>query len=211
MSYMDRPELNETEHQAVLLRLAELAEEATGEGPPLELEKVLRAEFARANRWKRSRKVPWAIAAAGAIAASFGFWFMANKPARTPPPPEPSVKVAGVQPVNPLDVNRSPAPIPPKPAVRHKQQAPSPAAKKDESAPFVAIPWTLPLAAGERAAVMRMDLPVSALISAGVPLAADPGGIASADVVVGEDGRAHAFRLLSISNSTLNPDRSVIQ
>jgi hypothetical protein len=67
--------------------------------------------------------------------------------------------------------------------------------------PFVAIPYTLPLAAGERAWVVRMQLPEAALISTGFPLAgrvADTGPV-EADVVVGEDGRARAIRVVSIS------------
>jgi hypothetical protein len=47
-----------------------------------------------------------------------------------------------------------------------------------------------------------MDLPVSALTNAGFSLpAADPTGTVTADVLVGEDGRAHAVRLVSGPNS----------
>jgi hypothetical protein len=44
-----------------------------------------------------------------------------------------------------------------------------------------------------------MELPVAALIAAGLQLrTADPGARAEADVVVGQDGRARAVRLISI-------------
>jgi hypothetical protein len=44
-----------------------------------------------------------------------------------------------------------------------------------------------------------MEMPVAALIAAGMPLfAADTGARVQADVVVGEDGLARAIRLISI-------------
>jgi hypothetical protein len=68
--------------------------------------------------------------------------------------------------------------------------------------PFIAIPYTLPLEPYERANVMRMDVPVAALIAAGLPMnMVDPGARARADVLVGQDGRARAVRLISISSS----------
>ena len=67
--------------------------------------------------------------------------------------------------------------------------------------PFVGIPYVTPLAPNERADVVRVQMPVAALIAAGVPVAvADAGATAEADVVVGQDGRARAVRLVSISN-----------
>ena len=70
-------------------------------------------------------------------------------------------------------------------------------------APFVPIPYLAPPAPYERIEVVRMQLPVAALIAAGVPVrTADPGARVEADVVVGQDGRARAVRL--VSNSNLN-------
>jgi hypothetical protein len=69
--------------------------------------------------------------------------------------------------------------------------------------PFIAIPYTLPLEPYERADVMRMDVPVAALIAAGLPMSmADPAAFARADVLVGQDGRARAIRLVSVSASS---------
>jgi hypothetical protein len=70
-------------------------------------------------------------------------------------------------------------------------------------APFVPVPNVLPLDSYETGRVLRMDLPVSALIAAGYSLpAADPTATVTADVLVGEDGRAHAVRL--VSDATLS-------
>jgi hypothetical protein len=63
--------------------------------------------------------------------------------------------------------------------------------------PFVAIPYTVPLAPEERATVMRVGLSPSAIAAVGFPLpAVDPGNQVEADLLVGEDGRAHAIRIV---------------
>jgi hypothetical protein len=49
--------------------------------------------------------------------------------------------------------------------------------------------------------VVRMEVPVSALIAAGLrPHIADQGAQAEVDVIVGQDGRPRAVRLISISS-----------
>jgi hypothetical protein len=63
---------------------------------------------------------------------------------------------------------------------------------------FVPIPYVQPLDPYESATVMRMDVPVAALIAFGYKLdASDPNAVVKADVLVGEDGRAHAVRVIS--------------
>jgi hypothetical protein len=62
---------------------------------------------------------------------------------------------------------------------------------------FVEIPYLPPLDPRQSAAIVRMDIQVAALIAAGYSVTAEPGAIVLADVLVGEDGRAHAVRLLS--------------
>jgi hypothetical protein len=85
-------------------------------------------------------------------------------------------------------VEHSHAPAHGKPAVKSEQ-------------PFVAIPYVAPLDPYERAEVVRMELPVSALIAAGLQVDTDDARASvQADVVVGQDGRARAVRLVSISN-----------
>jgi hypothetical protein len=69
--------------------------------------------------------------------------------------------------------------------------------------PFIEIPYIAPLAPYERTRIVRMDVPVSALIAAGFEVqAVDTGAALPADVLFGQDGRAHAIRL--VSNSVLN-------
>jgi hypothetical protein len=62
---------------------------------------------------------------------------------------------------------------------------------------FVQIPYLAPLDAREYATVVRIDLSVATLIAMGYHITADPGAIVPADVLVGEDGRAHAVHVLS--------------
>lgn len=68
---------------------------------------------------------------------------------------------------------------------------------------FIEIPFLAPLDPRENVAVVRMDIRVATLIAMGYRVAADPDTIVAADVLVGEDGRAHAVRVLS--NIELNP------
>ena len=78
--------------------------------------------------------------------------------------------------------------------------APVPKTVVESEQPFVPIPYVTPLAPYERADVIRMDLPVTALIAAGLSVqVGEPGATAQVDVVVGQDGRAHAVRLVSIA------------
>ena len=67
--------------------------------------------------------------------------------------------------------------------------------------PFVPIPFVAPLAPYERIAVTRMEVPVAALAAAGFDIPAlEPGSSVQADILIGQDGRAHAIRLLRRSN-----------
>jgi len=77
---------------------------------------------------------------------------------------------------------------------------PTPAPRAAER-PFLEIPYTAPLAPYERTRIVRMDVPVAALIAAGFEVhAPDTGGALQADVLFGQDGRAHAIRLVTNSN-----------
>lgn len=84
--------------------------------------------------------------------------------------------------------------------VEHKPAVP-PGVQDEVEQPFVPIPYVLPPAPYERVEVVRMKLPVAALIAAGFQMqTADLGAEAEADVIVGQDGRARAVRLISISS-----------
>ena len=62
---------------------------------------------------------------------------------------------------------------------------------------FVRIPYLPPLDPQENTTIVRMDIRVATLIAVGYRVAADPEQIVSAEVLVGEDGRAQAVRVLS--------------
>ena len=160
--------------------------------PPPGVERALRAEFESMRRGARRRIVFGA--ACGAIAASLAAWlWIAQRPA-------PKVVVAG----NALPAVTAAAIQPlagEKPLAKRRRRA-LPRPPIDAEQPFIAIPYTLPLEPYERAEVMRMDLPVSALIAAGLPMSMmDPVALARADVLVGADGQARAIRLISVSAS----------
>jgi hypothetical protein len=75
---------------------------------------------------------------------------------------------------------------------------------------FVRIPYVAPLAPYERTRMLRMDVPVTALIAVGFEVhARDIGAADTADLLIGQDGRVYAIRRVSSSNP--NPDRRVNQ
>jgi len=75
---------------------------------------------------------------------------------------------------------------------------PAPEPPRAAEAPFLEIPYTAPLAPYEVARVERMDIPLAALVAAGFDVrATDFGASVRADVLFGQDGRAHAIRLVS--------------
>ena len=79
-----------------------------------------------------------------------------------------------------------------------RKPASAPRHAQHEWSPFVPIPYTLPLAEGETASVVRMNVPVAALLSVGLRLpASDPTAVVTADVLVAEDGQPRAVRLVN--------------
>jgi hypothetical protein len=193
----------EFEAQVRLSRMGSaLSAQAAEAMPSLEPGAMLLAEFDAAARPK-SR--PW-WAAGAAIAAgillTWGVWNSVGKKLEAPHTPAP---IARVQPPPPEALapsqGRAVAQVATA-AVRHRRNKPSKPADAEPEQPFVAIPYTAPLGPYERAEIVRMDVPVSALIAAGFPMMSDPAASARADLVVGQDGRARAVRLISISDST---------
>jgi anti-sigma factor RsiW len=69
--------------------------------------------------------------------------------------------------------------------------------RASDRAEFVAIPYLAPVDARENATIVRMDIRVAMLLAAGYRIMGDPDAVVSADVLVGEDGRAHAVRVIS--------------
>jgi hypothetical protein len=180
------------------------ADEIAAVLPPFEIEQAVLAEYAARARMRRRRFVRPSIATAGIAAALVcASLFL---PRHAGPKPDAGSK--------PVVVAPTILPVAPKPessrtAIRRVRRRPKPtpsAAQANTEEPFVAIPYTIPLDPRERATVVRMEMPVAALtaVGLGVP-AADSSASAQADVIVGEDGRMRAIRLVSISDS--NSDR----
>jgi anti-sigma factor RsiW len=71
----------------------------------------------------------------------------------------------------------------------------SPPVETREPPGFVEIPYLAPLDPHENATVVRIQIRVATLIAVGYRVTADPDAIVPADVLVGEDGRAHAVRV----------------
>jgi hypothetical protein len=64
-------------------------------------------------------------------------------------------------------------------------------------APFVVVPYVAPPAPYERTEIRRMNVPLAALMAAGIKVRqVTTGGTVVADVVVGQDGRPLAIRLI---------------
>jgi len=86
-------------------------------------------------------------------------------------------------------------------AIALRQPPPVPAAER----PFLPVPYTAPPATYERTSVVRMDVPVAALVAAGFEVhAPDAGGEIQADVLFGQDGRALAVRIVPDSERRIS-------
>jgi hypothetical protein len=191
------------EQMALTTALTELAADPAM-GPPPDLEFMLLAEFDSTRlRSLRRRYLKPAAAAMGAIAAALACFAVLHAPPR-PARLEPAVPFSQTAANPPVAV--MPAP---KPALRPVRRAHAARSAKDPG-PFVAIPYTVPPDPRERMTVMRVEMPVTALVAVGLAAAvADPAASAQADVVVGEDGRIRAIRLVSLRSSAFDSDRRI--
>ncbi|HVV46399.1 MAG TPA: hypothetical protein VHC72_14400 [Bryobacteraceae bacterium] len=178
-----------------------LAERASEVSAPPSVEQAILTELNAVHGVARRRR--WIYVAAGmALAASLAIvWWMGSAPApnrteaHVPPPPPPRTDVVQASAAPPVETVPAAAPL--KRAPR-RQTRPAPR----REAPFIAIPYTPPLDPRERVDMVRMDMPVAALIAAGLPVGtADPAGQVRTDVLVGQDGRARAVRLVSVASS----------
>lgn len=71
----------------------------------------------------------------------------------------------------------------------------TPTIETSEQTSFVEIPYLAPPDPHENTTVVRIQIRVATLIAVGYRVTADPDAIVPADVLVGEDGRAHAVRV----------------
>lgn len=163
------------------------------------IEAHVMAEFDQVHAVRRVLPMTrWVLIAGLAAALMLGLVFVK----RPQPPVEVARKSAPVElPVTVAAPEKRAAPRTTA-AVKRVKHSAAPVPATEESEPFLPIPFTVPLGPYERTTVMRMDIPVAALIAAGfsVPVS-DPGSVVEADVLVSEDGRARAIRPLSISTS----------
>jgi hypothetical protein len=75
-------------------------------------------------------------------------------------------------------------------------------------AAFIQVPYVVPPAPYERTEIVRQNIPVVALVAAGFEVhVADSAGAIPADVLIGQDGRALAIRLVTGSQSERSMDR----
>lgn len=167
-----------------------LAAEAARYSAPATVENALLREMANVQRLRR-RRIAYSVGS-GAIAAALALTVWMTH--RIAPGPRVVAIAPHVEPVA-ATVVMAAEPV----VVKHRGRAVKP--KPAPQTPFISIPYTLPLQPYERADVMRMDVPVAALIAVGLPISmADPAAVARADVLVGQDGRARAIRLVTSSN-----------
>ncbi len=168
--------------------VSRMAAESRNAAPSPDLEALLLGEF---DRTRRNRRVRPFLAVGAAAAAVAGLWFVRPQPAA-------SLQISLAKPEAPWSALAGPQIAAPR--VSEPAPARSPIRPVPAEQPFFPIPYVTPLDPYERAEVVRMELPVSALIAAGVPIDTDDAGAnVQADVVVGQDGRARAVRLVSIS------------
>jgi hypothetical protein len=165
---------------------------------PLDGRRLLLTRIA-ATRRHPSRRMIWLIPAAAAFAALLltGVTVVHSPRVRI------QTEAAPTQPVRtetrPHPALRADVPGVPRLASPRRTPARRRHATPEKNEAFVPIPYTAPLAPYERATIARMDLAVSALIAAGIDVrSTEP--VVQADVLLGQDGRAHAVRILSKMN-----------
>ncbi len=192
------------DEQAGLTSLMKEAAQDETAGPPKEIESFLLEEFAAV----RSARRPYgrlAVACGTLAAAVAGFALLRpTEPPVTVQAPAPTMSAVSSPPATASGERVA------KQVVRHahRRRAPKP---DDDEAPFVPIPYTLPLDPREPVAMMRVAMPVTALVAVGLVAAApDPSAFAQADVLVSKDGRIRALRLVSFENSDFGSERRTI-
>jgi hypothetical protein len=168
-----------------------LAKRTTDVSAPFSVEQAILAELNVVNAQARRRWIYAGVGVALAASVVMALWLGSA--------PAPQKIEARVTPAPQAAVLEASAPVA-APVKRIRKRRVKPAPKPE--APFIAIPYTPPLDPRERVDVVRMDMPVAALIAAGLPVGtADPASHVRTDVLVGQDGRARAVRLVAVVSS----------
>ena len=183
--------------------------EKLSERPPTAMEPILRAEFRKFHAKRRARRNLWWTASGFSLATAATALLLIFTP-------ESGGKIAGTDhrasrntlvssdSATGADQSRifSPLPVAEKPVklardperLRAKRRPPR---DPDNGTEFVAIPYTGAFATTERLDVYRVQMPREMVAQFGLPLSASGfGSVATADVVVGNDGVARAIRFV---------------
>jgi hypothetical protein len=164
-------------------------------GPSATIEAALLRELTAAPRPIRWKTV---AAFAGAVAAGLALMFVLRQH------PEPPRVVANKPPVPRAAPQAKPEPAAVARHQRKRKLARRPAAappravpQQVETAEFIEVPFSVPLGRDERARLVQVAMPAATLAAWGIsPVPGDPDRVINADVVVGENGLARAFRLV---------------
>lgn len=181
--------------------MAELSAAERKIAPPAGLESILLAKFDEAKSARRFRKT---AAAFGAIAAALVLVALLHlRTSRVIVPHKATESPGRVLPaIVKKEVKAEPEPV------TRRVRASRRIEPAEDTNPFVAIPWTSPPDPREPLTVMRVEMPVTALTAVGFTMPmTDPAASAQADVIVSEDGRIRAVRLVSFESSDFSSDR----
>jgi hypothetical protein len=193
--------------------LRALAAATAAEAPSALLERRLRDAFAAHHRTSVVRRWPWVGAAAAAAAiAVLGWWQVTRvQPERSSADPvreaRASVPPAAPAPAAATAAGRSTAGTPatsPATAASRARSTRSPArragsenANANAGAGFVAVPAAEGLPPFESGVIVRVEMPPAALTAYGIEIVPDAEAPVEADLLIGQDGRARAIRLVT--------------
>ena len=181
-------------------------------GAPEAMERRLIEAFARRRDAERQRRSAWSsalwvpaalVVVAGGLAVS---WAVAQRQ-RVPEPAKPAPVVAAretQQPVQALPVaaanpQRALSASRPRPPASTSTSTPRPSDSVRPAA-FVTLPSAVGLPELESGEIFRMQIPLTSLPAYGIEIAPDARGTAvEADLLVGQDGRPRAIRLVVAS------------
>ena len=160
--------------------------------PPPEMEAFVLAAFDDFRRRRKHRR--WGgvcLLTAAAVGLAI---LIHGSPVRRPSETQrPLVRINGAEPIPAVVTARAKSP-----RKRHRRKIAVVAV--DPGPDFIPIPYTAPILPGERVSVIRTEMPVAALVAAGVPLfGSDAGASAQAELIVGEDGVARAVRVIAVA------------